>query len=321
MNLKNWNWESSTYYTHENLPAWVREENTHLKDLQLSKAKIAEPIGVRLTLDLAIQALKAEKLGQNGQSDFLMISLSGHDIAGHMYGMHSPQLEQLTLAEDQEISRLLQVIEQKVGLKNTVIALTADHGIPPNVETTVGYRMESGKFDYMDLFKKVNRALDDKFGSAGPEPWLISGKYLHLYLNHALLEKKKLTAETVEQAVKSALIHEKGVLDIVTKTEIQKKTFPLGLEQIIASSVVIDHWGDIVIIPEPFFMEKDDNMVTHMTQYSYDKMVPLILVGPSIHPGVYAQKALVIDLAPTLSFILGSMPAAKSEGHVLSDIF
>jgi arylsulfatase A-like enzyme len=65
---------------------------------------------------------------------------------------------------------------------------------------------------------------------------------------------------------------------------------------------------------------KDDSS-THITGYSYDRSIPLLISGPGIHAGVYSQTAHVVDLAPTLSFLLGQLSPALSEGRVLSGIF
>jgi hypothetical protein len=58
-----------------------------------------------------------------------------------------------------------------------------------------------------------------------------------------------------------------------------------------------------------------------MSGYSYDKTVPIIIKGAMVKSGVYASKGKVIDIAPTLSFILGIIPPATNEGRVLSEIF
>jgi hypothetical protein len=64
-------------------------------------------------------------------------------------------------------------------------------------------------------------------------------------------------------------------------------------------------------------MEKDENQTTHITGYSYDRQVPLIIFGSNIKPGVHPEHTKIIDLAATLSFILGSTAPAGSFGKTL----
>ena len=72
------------------------------------------------------------------------------------------------------------------------------------------------------------------------------------------------------------------------------------------------------MIPLPFYMSKYAT-VTHQTGYTYDRTVPVILSGFHIKKGVHAEKAEVIDIAPTLSFLTGTIAPSMSEGRVLSE--
>jgi arylsulfatase A-like enzyme len=56
-----------------------------------------------------------------------------------------------------------------------------------------------------------------------------------------------------------------------------------------------------------------------MTGYSYDTRVPLLLFGGRFKPGVYTEQAKIVDIAPTLSFVLGVMPPTSVEGRVLGE--
>jgi arylsulfatase A-like enzyme len=59
--------------------------------------------------------------------------------------------------------------------------------------------------------------------------------------------------------------------------------------------------------------------VTHLTGYAYDRMVPLVIAGAGLKAGVHPEYARVIDLAPTLSYLLGILPPSLSEGRVLTE--
>ncbi|OFZ80571.1 MAG: hypothetical protein A2603_15315 [Bdellovibrionales bacterium RIFOXYD1_FULL_55_31] len=77
--------------------------------------------------------------------------------------------------------------------------------------------------------------------------------------------------------------------------------------------------GDVVAIPRPYFMPEDEGPVVHLTGYTYDRTVPIILAGALFRPGIYANRAEVIDIAPTLSFVSSVLPPSLSEGRVLSE--
>ena len=79
--------------------------------------------------------------------------------------------------------------------------------------------------------------------------------------------------------------------------------------------------GDVIAIPKPFFTQTDTNSTTHMTGYSYDKTVPLIITGSAFKAGTIPKIVEVVDLASTLTFISGTIPPSSSEGRVLTEAF
>ncbi len=315
-------WSTSTYYNKGLIPDWVQKLNQKLaqsqKNLNLDDATLASSIyGTEITFSTAIEAIKKEKLGKGLVTDFLAVSLSNHDLLGHALGPNSKEMEELTLNEDRLLSNFLNQVANHISLNDVVIAFTADHGIPPTVELSEKNKLDSGKIDSLALFKNINEALDQKFGSSGKESWISGSKIFHFYLNKDLIKNKKLEASLVEAEAKQALLKQNGVEAVFTRSEYEKGLFPPGeLGQQIKNSYVYGISGDFILIPKPFYMEKGSNFVTHMTGYSYDRTVPLILFGRLFKTGVYTE-AQVIDLAPTLSYALGILPPVKSEGKVL----
>ena len=79
--------------------------------------------------------------------------------------------------------------------------------------------------------------------------------------------------------------------------------------------------GDVIAIPKPFFVHDDENSTTHMTGYSYDRTVPLILTGAPFKHGIIPKMVDIIDIAPTLTFLSGTIPPSSSEGKVLTEAF
>ena len=334
MNTSNFQWQTSPYYG-KKLPSWVDEANKKIaadfdkektwngkKYVANSKLAMTLDYGVNISLALAEQALKSEKLGTKASAtDVLAISLSSHDSLGHSLGPNAHEMEAMTLHEDRKLADFLNALQSHLGsLKDVVVVLTADHGIPPTVEYASAAKIDSGKIDYLELYRKVYDRLDQKFGKSA-KPWFVASKYFHFYLNEEVLREKNLSASNVEAEAKRSLQEVKGVSLVVTKTDLEKGLFPpgeIGLQ--LQRQYVPQKSGDLIVIPKPFYFEKGDNVVTHITGYSYDRTVPLIMMGKKFKPGVYSQKAKVIDIAPTLAFTLGVIAPATSEGKVL-DIF
>jgi predicted AlkP superfamily pyrophosphatase or phosphodiesterase len=321
-------WETSAFYSNS-IPNWVPSVNQMFdKKILDSNGKLDEksievlPISVELTADLALQALQKLDLGKDSSPDLLAVSFSTHDIAGHRYGPYSPEVDAVSLQIDKEISRLLKAIVNQVGsLQDVVVVLTGDHGIPPTATQAKAARIKSGKINSLEFFQRVANRLNSQFGKPKSE-WIKATLTFNYYINEEALQETKANRSEVETVIKEEALKIEGVYDALTASEFKAglRLHPRNLEQA-SNQFRFDTGGDIVVIPEPFFVGKDEVAATHVTGYSYDRYVPLFIMGRSVKGGVYADDAEIVDIAPTLSFILGQLPPAKSSGRVLKEIF
>jgi hypothetical protein len=76
--------------------------------------------------------------------------------------------------------------------------------------------------------------------------------------------------------------------------------------------------GDLEIILEPFWIRQATG-TAHGSPYNYDAHIPLVLRGPRIKAGTYADHVALNDLAPTLAALLDVEPPAGSSGRVLTE--
>lgn len=323
-------WVSSRYYVPEgkSLPTWVMKANQNLKGL--TKSALATKRGVELTVDLALEAIDGFELGKKSDhTDLLAISLSTHDYVGHEYGPNSAETESISIAEDAEVSRLLRGLQKKLpgGLTSVVFALTADHGVAPSPEWLMSeekarpkHSFEAGKISETLLRKGLESTLTQKFGSLRGE-WIGFAKELNFYFSPAAIKGRspsELKALQTEAA--QYLTNQTGVLRVIRKADVEDRTLPGGLlERQILASYVAGRSGDLIVIPKPYFIHDDGDGAGHVTGYSYDRMVPLVMMGAGIKPGTYLTKTRVIDLAPTLAALLHILPPAQAEGRVLDE--
>jgi arylsulfatase A-like enzyme len=70
----------------------------------------------------------------------------------------------------------------------------------------------------------------------------------------------------------------------------------------------------------PFYLVDDgDTGASHGEPYESDAHIPLLFMGPGIVPGRYAGEAAPVDIAPTLSALLGVECVPAKEGRVLKE--
>jgi len=96
----------------------------------LHYALTLSPAGDDLTLAFAKTLIDAEQLGQREVTDYLSISFSSTDYVGHIFGPSSLEMEDNLLRLDRTLADLFAFVDKRIGLKNVVIVLSADHGGP-----------------------------------------------------------------------------------------------------------------------------------------------------------------------------------------------
>jgi len=280
------------------------------------------PFGDRLTLDFTKAAIEGENLGNNpsGAPDILAISWTSHDYVNHLFGPESRQSQDQMVRLDRVFAELISYLDQRVGLQNVLMTLSADHGFMNIPEYSASRRLDAGRIDPDKMIDAVNAALSAKFGE---------GKYItawwnpNLYLDYKLVEARNLNRIEVENAAQAALRAYPGVEAVFTRTQLEQGLLPqTKLARQVALAWHQQISGDIVVMNKPnwyLFAKPTTYASTHGSPWSYDTNVPLAMYGPSwIKPGKYGDSE-VVDLARTIAFILNVRPPNGCEGRVLSE--
>ncbi len=98
--------------------------------------------------------------------DYLGASFSSTDYVGHMFGPSSLESEDNILQLDQTLAELFSFIDENVGLENTLIVLSADHGTPevPGYLQELGIQagfVEPKSWDKQPALAELKKQFDD----------------------------------------------------------------------------------------------------------------------------------------------------------------
>jgi predicted AlkP superfamily pyrophosphatase or phosphodiesterase len=294
-------------------------------DKYLTTRLTLSPAGDELTLDFAKTLLENEQLGQDEVPDYLAISFSSTDYIGHLFGASSLESEDNLARLDRTLADLFAFIDRKVGLANTLIVLSADHGQPE----VPGHLHERGinKAHYFDI-KSLDKApaiaaLKKQFG-IGEE--LIEA-YFHpyIYLNHDLIRDKGLDQAAVEKAVATELLKFDGVAYAVSSTALRTASLPNTL---LMRSILYNFHpkrsGDIYLVFEPnvFINDFDGLMVAsnHGSPWRYDTFVPVIFAGAGLPAANVDRPVTPYDIASTLAAYLHIKPPSGAIGKPLLEV-
>jgi arylsulfatase A-like enzyme len=307
--------------------------------------------------EFARELIASERLGQHETTDLLTISLSGYDILGHKVGPDSPLQEAETLMLDRQLAEFFAFLGTHVQMENVWIALSSDHGVAPQAEFAQSLRVPALRFDVRTLRDDLNarlferypgarKKLDPKDPKAATHYFVEAVKWPHVYLS-----QKAFAAERVSQADAERMVGEL-VITIYNQQLVEKKLavtpdrvspaiamrgfftraqLEAGLPNAAADDTARKfvhsysrHGGwNLVMYPPPFLLAHSEtryaDTTDHGVSYSYDSHVPLIFYGQPFQPGIYRMHAEPVDLAVTLTSLLGTNKPSHAVGRVLTE--
>jgi len=280
------------------------------------------PFGNDILAAFAREALREEKLGVDDYPDLFCISFSANDEVGHAYGPNSHEVLDITVRTDRTLADLLGFIEQEVGLKNCIIALTADHGVAAIPEYILSHapQTDAGRVSHSALRSFCNAALSRTFGMLKKGGWIKRIVGNGIYLDRETVREKKLEAAAVVSVLADSLRTMTKIAAAQTRAELMGHFPPSSIAHKMQRSFHPQRSGDIMFALKPFYILDDGTTgTTHGQPYEYDAHVPLILFGEGIRSGTHATDASPADIAPTLSALLGVEFPAGREGRVLTE--
>ena len=79
--------------------------------------------------------LQGEDFGEDSITDLFFTNYKAIDHVGHRYNMVNPEMEVTIEASDDALGELVEILDETVGERRWVLALTADHGQAPDPRT------------------------------------------------------------------------------------------------------------------------------------------------------------------------------------------
>lgn len=290
----------------------------------------SSPFANDLLISFAEQAIAGELLGQDDDTDVLSLSLSANDYVGHRFGPYSQEAMDITLRTDRQIAALLDYVDARVGLRNTVVAFTADHGVAPIPEHAAAVNLPGGRVKTSSMLEAVRARINARYaggsgelqnGAPSVRDYVQSFSNGQIYFNTAALMRDRINREEIERIAGEAAITTLGIARYFTRTQLEagrvSTTDPVARR--VLHGFHPQRSGDVVIVCEPFkfFGESSATGTTHGSPYSYDTHVPLIIMGGEVKAGRYREAASPADIAPTLAALLRMQPPSNATGRVL----
>jgi len=262
------------------------------------------PFADELTFEVVLEAMAAHHIGEDSVTDILAIGFSATDIIGHTYGADSQEMMDQLLRLDLVLDRLFKQVDEKVGLGNTLVVLTADHGSLPLVETLQAQGIDARRAAPAVLENAVKQALAKKYPRI--EGLIQNYSAPDFYLDEDVIRRGNLNRKEVETTAIQALLAT-GLVEKVYTADDLRGTNPLSdpYFRLFQNSFFEPRSPQLnVLLKQYVYLSAAAGGTGHGTAYDYDRHVPIVFMGSGVRPGLYNELCGPEDIAPTLGLML-----------------
>jgi len=256
-----------------------------------------------VTLDFALEAMKRHDLGRDADTDVLTIGFAATDGIGHQWGPDSHEQMDQMLRLDLLLGRLFEQIDSSVGLDNTVIVLSADHGSRHLVEIMQMQGLAARRVAPKQIENVVVAALAKRY----PGVDLISHFATDIYLNEDAVRRNKLNWEEVEKTAAEAILSTGFFERVYTREDLSStgRASDDPYLELFRKAFYQPRSPHLNVLPkQEIYVNAAAGGTGHGTAYDFDRHVPVVFMGRDIKPGRYTGESGPEDIAPTLAHVL-----------------
>lgn len=271
-----------------------------------------------LTLSFALAGVHALRLGARGGPDLLSISLSTTDAIGHAFGPDSREIHDHLLHVDRWLGQFLDSLAAVVPAANTIVVLTADHGVTSIPEYTVLLRHQpGGRVSLNGVAWGATAALGRRTSGTfaiEADGGLISADVKTLRLHG-------VDVDSLSAALAAEAGQLRGVTQVYTPATLAHAPRSEGSAELWRRLLPADFGWLICAITAPGYVWSGGGpSAEHGGAHPEDIAVPIAFFGPRIRAQLVRRPVSTVDIAPTLAALLGVVPTEPLDGTVLPEV-
>ena len=277
-------WCSSQYYM-KTLPQWVRMANNSNTEVNTD------------VTDIALQCVSAEAMGSDDVTDLLCLTYSAARPLAKSAEEEKYLLQNAYTRLDAEISRLVEILERRLGRENVFFMLTSTGYTEEEGEGDYEkYRIPTGTFYMSRTADLLNMYLGAIWGT---------GKYVettyrnHIFMDHSLLDQKKISISNATSRAQELLVMMSGVRNVYTSLQL----LTISNEQIqkVRCGYNPERCGDLVIETAPGWRVLTENTGESEYLRASFQQFPVIFYGAGVAGQRLTQHVTTDRVAPTLA--------------------
>ncbi len=268
---------------------------------------------------LAKACFNSTAIGMDNVPDLLMLSYYAGNYAHKPNAELSMEIQDVYVRLDNSIGDLLDLIDRKVGLKNALFFITSTGYADPDPADAPQFKIPGGEFHIKRCAALLNMYL---MAIYGPGQYVETYYDRQIYLNHKLIEDKKLNL--VEMMSRSAefVVQMSGVQNAYTAQRLLLGSWTPKIEKI-RNTYNPSRSGDIYIEVMPgWTVVNDESSSAHQTKVVREaySSSPLVFMGFGVKPKVLYTPVKIAAIVPTLAHFMRIRAPNASSVAPMTDI-
>lgn len=302
---KNGEWTTSSYY----MPKPVKWLTSFNKLNSPSKSVKGEfPINYSKTADvniditnMALHCIASDGIGVDAVTDMLCLeyyagptnNTVGTNAASSTKSINDIRATYTKL--DQAIGRLLSFIEKRFGLDKVLFTVTSTGYSVDEISDYSTYKVPSGTVYVNRSAKYLNMFLGATYGQGQ----YVEGYYdNNIYLNHKVLEQKRLDVSDVLKKSREMLLLSDGISEVYTRNSLLNASN--DEERAVKNGYTIGVSGDIIIEQAPGWRLMNEDTQRYRPCQMVCPLFPVIIYGSGNKTEKVEKEVSTAQIAPTI---------------------
>ncbi|KAF0241325.1 MAG: type I phosphodiesterase/nucleotide [Chitinophagaceae bacterium] len=275
------------------------------------------PHGNTLTVEMAKAAILAEELGKDDITDLLAVSFSSPDYIGHSFGPNSWEMVDDYVRLDDELGKLFDFLDAKVGKGKYTAFLSADHAVAHVPGFMKENKLPGAAVSERNIQSDLNAGIKTGFGI---ENVIVSMFNYQVHLDNDKIDSTGANKAAIVQYIVKQLQKNDNVLNVFPTSDILSSPMPQMLREKLANGFLYNRSGDIQIILKPGYIDGGTTGTTHGLWNPYDAHIPLLFYGWGIKKGSLNKEVYMHDIASTLAALLHIQMPSGNIGHPIEEV-
>lgn len=249
---------------------------------------------------LTAQLLKKSGIGQDNTTDLLALTYYAGNYNHRSTRECAMEMQDTYVRLDRSIATLLDLIDKRVGLQNTILCIASTGYADPDPADTGIYRIPGGEFHLNRCATLLNMYLMATYGA---------GQYVEtfydqqIYLNHKLLENKQLDLSEILEKSATFLVQFSGVDKVYSSQRLLLGSWSPQIDRV-RNGYHRKRSGDLLIEVLPGWTIVQENSTDSRAVRAAETPAPLILIGGGIKAETIRTAVSADRIAPTLSNVM-----------------